>query len=65
MVGKSKNRKRDAEHFFKFFTAPSSFNKCEQKQGHSEKRDGNGHIFANTGQLGNSPSSPIGIAGQR
>jgi hypothetical protein len=25
----------------KFFTDPSTFNKCEQKSGPSEKRDGN------------------------
>jgi hypothetical protein len=29
-----------------FSTAPSTFNKCEQKHGPSEQRDGNSHVFA-------------------
>jgi hypothetical protein len=30
----------------KIFTAPSTFNKREQKRGLSEKRDGNCHVLA-------------------
>jgi hypothetical protein len=33
---------------FTVFTAPSTFNKCEQKHSPSEKRDGNCHVFANS-----------------
>jgi hypothetical protein len=47
MVGKSTNRKRAIEHK-KFFSAPSTFNKCEQKRSPSEKRDGSCHVFANS-----------------
>ncbi len=47
MVGKSKNR-QSRWALKTFFTAPSTFNKCEQKHGPSEKRDGNCHIFANS-----------------
>jgi hypothetical protein len=31
-----------------FFTALSTFNKCEQKRCPSEKRDGNCYVFANS-----------------
>jgi hypothetical protein len=38
-------RRRAAEHLKKIFTTPSTFSKCKQKHGLSEKRDGNCHIF--------------------
>ncbi len=34
--------------FKNIFTAPTTFNKCEQKRGPLEQRDGNCHVFANS-----------------
>jgi hypothetical protein len=33
---------------FKILKAPSTFNKCQQKRGPSEKRDGNCHVLADS-----------------
>jgi hypothetical protein len=57
MVGKSKNRKRAAEHK-KIFTAASTFNKCEQKRG--PQRKGMKIATFLPVAAGNSASFPIG-----